>query len=274
MQKNDARRSTRAKRATNGESETPSNGRSSRNPRGTRGQPPDAAQAAKPESDELVDQRNVVIPPLDIGQLEVGFIGLSPLLVHAWADKSKKQMLADQQGVTKPKSAKKDRDPQADYEASIYWGEDGEWAFPARAFQCAAVAACGGIRGVHKTTMRQAFQVTSEFTRLYSPGHRMRQHMVRLGGASRSADLRYRAEFVHWGCYVKFVYQADIVAPGPIIALLERAGFGIGVGEFRPQCTGLFGKFKVAKPGELEKLVEKWEKTASKTKAKRRGVAA
>lgn len=62
----------------------------------------------------------VEIKALDIKKVNIRIVGDSPLIVHAWSEKAKRQMLEAQMKVTKTKS-KPIRDPYADFIGSLYW---------------------------------------------------------------------------------------------------------------------------------------------------------
>src|ERR1700733_5936896 len=57
------------------------------------------------------------IMQLDAESVSVPIIGTSPLIVHNWSEKARKQMLDAMQGRKNPKEVK---DPQAEYEATLY----------------------------------------------------------------------------------------------------------------------------------------------------------
>src|SRR5690349_8272996 len=78
----------------------------------------------------------IELPRLNIGMMEVTLIGDSPLIVHAWSAKAKKEMLDKQ--MKKAKAAKEAKDPRADFEASMYRLADGGYGFPSVAFKNAA----------------------------------------------------------------------------------------------------------------------------------------
>jgi hypothetical protein len=80
----------------------------------------------------------VKIQSLDLRTLRVPIIGTSPLIVHKFSEKAKKQMLDAQQGR---KNIKQHKDPEADYLASFYKTKDGRYGFPVIAFKAATVSA-------------------------------------------------------------------------------------------------------------------------------------
>ncbi|MFG1212015.1 hypothetical protein V5F72_24125 [Xanthobacter flavus] len=209
----------------------------------------------------------ITLPPLDIRQMEVTVIGDAPLIVHAWSEKAKKEMLAKQTKAAR--GAKEAKDPQADYRAAMYRLADGGYGFPSVAFKAAAVTAATSVAGVTKVAARQAFHVVGEdvdvkgafegsstrlnLVRIEGAQSTMREDMVRVGMGT--ADLRYRPEFTRWFARLLVRYNANVLSESQILNLLNTAGFAVGVGEWRPEKDGQSGMFHVAAEGEVEKLV-------------------
>lgn len=75
----------------------------------------------------------------EVAEIEVR--GTAPLIVHRWSEKARQMMLDAQQGKKNPKQPK---DPQQDFETSMYRFEDGGHGFPIMAFKSAMVK--GGAR--------------------------------------------------------------------------------------------------------------------------------
>src|SRR5437016_5213814 len=95
----------------------------------------------------------VQISRLDEETIVVPIIGTSPLIVHRFSEKAKRQMLDAMQGRKTPKTAK---DPQAEYEAAAYRFEDGGYGFPVIGFKQATVSAARFYgKDVPMTALRQ-----------------------------------------------------------------------------------------------------------------------
>ncbi len=62
----------------------------------------------------------VSIKPLDIKLVPLRIVGDSSIIVHAWSEKAKKMMLANQTKETKT-TAKPKRDPMDEFINSMYW---------------------------------------------------------------------------------------------------------------------------------------------------------
>ena len=191
--------------------------------------------------------RIITIPSIDVRTLEVSVVGDSGLISHAWSDKAKKMMLDKQ--MKKAAAAKEAKDPEAQFHESLYVisGQAGQtgavYGFPAVAFKAAAVSACRFVSNIKMTEARGAFHVVGELVPLEGPPPVMREDMVRVGMGT--ADIRYRGEFVTWAATLTIRYNAAVMEPAQIINLLNNAGFGVGVGEWRPERNGSHGMFHV-----------------------------
>lgn len=187
--------------------------------------------------------QQVTIPKPDHRRLTVTVIGDQPLLSHRFSDKSKEAMLAKQQ--KRAKGGKEARDPEAEFKASLYRidGEDGQYGFPAAAFKKAMVSACRFVDGMAMTVARGALHVMGDIIPLTYDELKMREDTVVLNGRTR--DLRYRGEFRGWSAELTILYDASVVSAEQVVNLLNRAGFGVGVGDWRPEKNGSFGMFHV-----------------------------
>ena len=80
----------------------------------------------------------------------------------------------------------------------------------------------------------------------------MREDVVRLGGASRSADLRYRPMFPAWSCTLDVTYVKSSIDRNSVLSLIDAGGMGIGVGEWRPEKRGEFGTYTIDTSKKIE----------------------
>lgn len=188
--------------------------------------------------------------------LSVPIVGTMPLIVHNFSEKSKRQMLDAQQGRKTPKVS---RDPQAEYEAAFYRTKDG-YGFPVTAFKAATVGAARFYgKDVKMTELRQFLFMHGEISDndpqalvpIYGEP-RMREDIVRLGGMSRSADLRYRPEFPEWSTVLTVTYVTSSLSRSSVLSLIDAGGLGIGIGEWRPEKRGEFGTYKIDQTKEVE----------------------
>jgi len=182
----------------------------------------------------------IEIPKIQISQMEIVLVGDSPLVSHKWSDKAKKMMLGKQ--MKEAKTAKEAKDPHQDYLDSMYEHPDGGYGFPTIAFKAAAIKACRFTDGVKMTEARGAFHVVGDLAKVEGEPN-MREDMVRI--AMGTADIRYRGEFKQWKVRLLVRYNASVLSPAQIYNLFNLAGFGVGVGEGRPEKNGSWGMFHV-----------------------------
>jgi len=196
---------------------------------------------------KMVQKVGIEIPRLNLATVQVVLIGDSPLICHAWSHKAKQAMLDKQ--MKKAKQAKEAKDPQKDFEESLYKLPDGSgYGFPAVAFKAAMVGACRFVENIKMTEARGAFHILGELIPINgdpSP----REDMVRI--AMGTADVRYRGEFKTWSVILDIRYNQSAISAEQIINLLNVAGFGVGVGEWRPERDGSYGRFHVATDKEV-----------------------
>lgn len=197
--------------------------------------------------------------------MEVVVIGDSPLIVHAWSQKAKLEMLGKQ--MKKATGAREAKDPVADFEASLYRLADGGYGFPSVAFKAAAVTAITSVAGMTKVAARQAFQILGEDVDVRGAfeGTMARQNLVRLAGVPTmredlvrvgmgTADIRYRGEFADWSARLLVRFNANVLSEAQILNILNVAGFGVGVGEWRPEKDGSHGTFHVATEADMVRM--------------------
>jgi hypothetical protein len=194
----------------------------------------------------------VTLPPLKIETVQVTLVGDTPLIVHRWSEKAKKQMLDKQ--MKKATAGKEAKDPERDFRESLYVLEDGSYGFPIIGFKAAAVTACTSIGSMTKVAARQAFHVDGEYAVIEGGEPVMREDMVRI--AMGTADIRYRGEFKDWWTTITVKYNGNVMSAEQILNLMQTAGFAVGVGEWRPEKDGQFGRFHVATAEEMKRINE------------------
>ena len=187
----------------------------------------------------------ITLPPIAVHAVRFDLIGDSPLIVHAWSEKAKRQMLDKQ--MKKAASAKAAKDPEADYQACFYRLPDGRYGFPTIGLKAAMISACR-FADLKMTVARGAFHIGGELLEVIGDP-RPREDMVRVGMGT--ADIRYRPEFPEWRIPVTLKYNASVISPEQLANLLNIAGFGVGIGEWRPERNGSYGRFHVASPEEV-----------------------
>jgi len=211
------------------------------------------------------EEEVVQLKELKIEQLTLTVKGDSPLIVHAWGEKARREMLDKQ--MKKAKSVKEARNPAADVINSIYWlsGKPKEmtedalfgaikngarFGFPAKAFKASAVSAgyrAGTVK--NKVGVFGAFHINGELVEIFGKPQ-PREDMVRLAGPSGVADIRFRGEFLEWKAVLELTYCPDMISLEQIVNLFNLGGYCCGVGEMRIEKGGENGRFHVMSKGE------------------------
>lgn len=193
----------------------------------------------------------IIIPSLSKTRMFVPLVGTAPLIMHKWSEKAKRQMLDAQQGR---KKAKEIRDPDADYEASLYHTGGGGYGFPVIAFKAATIRGAK-LAGVKMTDARQMFFVHGDMsddrTQELAPiigEPRMREDMVRVG---MGTDLRYRGEFLEWKTVLSVEFYDAFISQESLLSLLNFGGESVGVGEWRPEKNGQNGTYRIDTDAEI-----------------------
>lgn len=182
-----------------------------------------------------------LLKPIRLKYMVVELEGESPLIVHAWSKKAKEEMLAKQ--MKRAPKGRDVRDPDRDYEEAFYRLADGRYGFPAVAFKAAAVDACSQLdKTVTKVFMRGVFHVLGDMVPIIGEPRR-REDMVRVGMGT--ADLRFRPEFPTWAAKVPLRFNADAISEEMLVNIFNLGGFAVGIGEWRPQRDGPYGRFHV-----------------------------
>ena len=198
----------------------------------------------------MTSTTSILIAPPEERILHLMIKGTTGLVMHNFGKKARRQIAEAQgEGAKKPRGA---RDPESEYEASYYRLEDGTFGFPCAGFKKCAIRGAKMVDGITMTDARQMFFVlpdgrdkTSQMDCVRVHGDAIeRTDVVRLKNGS--ADLRYRPEITNWSATLRISYDSALISPEQIANLFYRAGYSVGVGGWRPEKDGDFGRFTVA----------------------------
>lgn len=205
------------------------------------------------------------IRPIEIQKTTIRIVGDTPLIMHAWSEKAKREMLEKQMKATKTK-AKSAKNPVEDFIRSMYWltpmpeemTDEGfteailngaRFGFPATAFKQAAISSAYRMGWAKdKMSMRGVFFIDcddSQMVEIHSDPPIMREDMVKVGMGT--ADIRYRGEFRNWYADLNIIFNATgQYKLEQIVNIINAGGFVCGVGEWRPERDGQYGQYHVA----------------------------
>lgn len=128
---------------------------------------------------ELIEIKN-----LELVDVPVKIVGTSPLIMHAWSAKAKRQILEKELALTKTK-AREVKNPLEDFVSSMYWLtpqpeeftqeaveaalQTARFGFPVTAFKQAAITAAYRMGWVENMTgLRGAFFIVPDFDTYYT----------------------------------------------------------------------------------------------------------
>lgn len=207
----------------------------------------------------------IEIKPIEVKKTTIRVVGDTPLIMHAWSEKAKREMLEKQMKKTKS-SAREAKNPVEDFIRSMYWlspiptemSEDGfeeaiangaRFGFPVTAFKQAAISAAYRMGwSKDKMSMRGAFFIDgdeNQMIEIHSEVPIMREDMVKVGMGV--ADIRFRGEFRYWYADMTISYNTNgQYTLEQIINIINAGGYVCGVGEWRPERDGQYGMFHVA----------------------------
>ena len=214
------------------------------------------------DANDADDARAIEIPPLQIETVTLTIEGVSPLICHRFSEKARAMMLAAQQGK-ESSTVREPRDPWAEYCDAFYWLSKrpkkvaeaeiaaATFGFPALCLKKCAVNAITSIDKLTKVSGRQVLFVRGII------GHdgvtelipiegepTMREDVVRIGRGS--AEVRFRPQFWPWQMSFDVEYNAGAFTLEKVIQMFQVGGFGTGIGEWRPQKDGPYGRFVFA----------------------------
>lgn len=210
----------------------------------------------------------IEITPIRIKKASLRIVGDSPLIVHAWSEKAKREMLDKQMGKSQAKK-KAAKNPVEDFINSMYWmtekpknmteeayeeaiANGAKFGFPVSGLKQAAISAAYRMGWVKdKMGLRGTFFIDADengLIEIKGDTPIMREDMVKVGMGT--ADIRYRGEIRNWYADITISYnELGKFNLQDIINVLNAGGFVCGLGEYRPERDGQCGMFHVEVSG-------------------------
>lgn len=221
----------------------------------------------------------ITIKPVKVSSANITLVGDTPLIIHAWSEKAKKEMLESQTKNKKDKKAKEIRDPFAEFMDALYWitpkpeehtpeafeaaiAAGAKFGFPTTAIKQAALAACyragiipnqvgmkcsfylNAVEGCDKGTGSELAVIDTDEPPVF------REDMVKIGSINKTADLRYRPAFNNWKIRLKIsLIETGTFTMESIINGINLGGYMNGIGEWRMERDGDFGHYHVEVEG-------------------------
>jgi hypothetical protein len=194
---------------------------------------------------QMAQESVVQLKPINAKLMKITIEGTSPLIQHKWSEKALRQMR--EKGEGKKTKTREPRNPEKEARDATYFTADGKHGLPLLAVKSALIGAAHKDIGIEKTLVRKGLFIKGNDQTMIIPMKcdkpKVREDCVTVGMGS--ADLRYRPQFDRWSADLHIEYDADLLQPQDIVNLIDRAGFGVGIGEWRPEKGGEMGRFRV-----------------------------
>jgi hypothetical protein len=186
--------------------------------------------------------QTIEAPRFDEGVFTIKGAEGSPLVVHRFSEKAKKQMEDGMTGVRLPGTKKKREiiDPKQEYEMAKYVSKEGWEGFNASAIRNAMISACRLV-GFKMTLAKLSIFVVQDGQDKFEP----QIPLVKINGNSvlqrdinhvetGQAYLTFRPAYHNWSAKVRIRWDAKQFNANDITNLLARVGMQVGLCEGRP----------------------------------------
>jgi hypothetical protein len=183
----------------------------------------------------------------------------SPLLTHKWSDAN------EDENATRPVHIGK-RDPREEAEKVAYRDRDGNCFLPGAMFS-RMLAETGsshkqrGSRKSMKFVIPAAIVVVEEQVLLRDEaGDPISEFEIDsrpvVIPSTKGRIMRHRPRFNSWNCEFSIEIDLSMVEPDLIQQLLVEAGSKNGLGDWRPQKGGSFGRFSLVRWAQMNERAE------------------
>lgn len=194
----------------------------------------------------------LTIPEANMLFVQVKLVGTEPgLLLNPFGQKAQQQLL-DSMTKKSPK-LRADKDPEREYKERLkdvtIDPKAGLYGMNVLAFKNAIVRGGKSIKGVKMTEMRSAFFVEMDSVVEGQPLAHIHGTPTRDTRPVRNksgTDLRTRVLLIDWEYVLRFTINESLASIDQILSATVNAGRGTGVGDFRPEKNGIFGRWEVA----------------------------
>jgi hypothetical protein len=190
------------------------------------------------------------IERIAMGRIKVILLGSTPLIMHRFSHKAWHELLlpaAKKNSAAKAADLK--HDPLQEFRQCCYVNRDPNEPtllhYPSGAFSKAIASAALDIPGAKKSQILRLVSIASTQINLYGVPM-LGMDMVRSSDMAHTPDVRTRAYLPEWTASVEIEFVRTLIGEQQIVNLLAAAGVIVGVGDYRPQKGGQFGKFMTA----------------------------
>lgn len=134
--------------------------------------------------------------------------------------------------------------PQVQARARLYQDDQGRPVMPTiNLFRC--ITSAGRLLDREPTELVHALGISATAIPIHSRGSwQVDTRSVRKPG-SRERMICYRPRFDDWSLGFDLLVDRDLIDPDLVAAVIEAAGQRMGIGDFRAERGGPFGRFRI-----------------------------
>lgn len=207
----------------------------------------------------------IEVKKLDESAMSVKIIGMTPYLYHSISNKSAQELLmptVKSRRAIDRKSTPKHIVPE-EYLNSTYRNprsDDTYLYLPGRQIKGAMRQAAFDSPGTaSKAGIGRLLWVEPEEASMYGVPQ-IHMSTVRMSGPARTPDIRTRAVLPEWCAELVISYFKPHLTPKVVMTLLSNAGLVMGVGDWRPEKGGTYGRFSIV---STDKEQDAWDRIRS-----------
>ncbi|MFW9928652.1 MAG: hypothetical protein ACFFD1_04610 [Candidatus Thorarchaeota archaeon] len=193
-------------------------------------------------------EQKIVIEPIKIATMKVKIVGISPYLSNKMSEDTKQMLLDKQLGRGTEKN--KIRDPKKEVEDKIHHLGKNKIGIPVFGIKEALVESAPYIDGLDKKKVKGSLFIIPEDNGVVELKYKkmvVNEATTRDSGRNQTPRTTFRPEFQDWSSEFNIKYNSRQITPDQIINLIKIAGFHMGIGSWRPQCSGSYGMFDLSR---------------------------
>lgn len=151
-------------------------------------------------------------------------------------------------------------DPEdVQFQKSLYHLPDGTFGFPTSAIQAACSTYIQRFEPINPKYARDSKPVfygatfmADEMVQIICSNPPYKRHDIARNSRGKRIDV-YRGAFKNWKLRFVMQYNPNVITLSRLVNALNAAGQMVGIGPWRPECAGRFGRFTVTKITKLER---------------------
>jgi hypothetical protein len=185
-------------------------------------------------------------------RIQITIEGTTPLICNRFTDEAAEQATSGRRAV----SVGDRGTPREQAEKSLYHGIGGELMIPSpNLFRCIIDAGKFHKQNKRQLTTQTSSQIPScidfgdqvEIKLIHNEPWEVDTRAVRVPPRTGGRILRHRPAFQDWALSFSLDLNTEAMHPKMLRDVIDDAGSKIGLGDFRPDCKGMYGKFKVTR---------------------------